>query len=43
MARAKSKLTQARLKKAELTLETQKKAPALLGTPLNQPESADDE
>lgn len=34
---------QARLKKAELILEIQKKAAALLGIPLNHPESGDDE
>jgi transposase-like protein len=34
---------QARLKKAELILDIQKKAAALLGIPLNQPESGDDE
>lgn len=34
---------QARLKKAELILEIPKKAAALLGIPLNHPESGDDE
>lgn len=34
---------QARLKKAELILDIQKKAAALLGIPLNHPESGDDE